>query len=471
MLSADDIKVVWDQDASRRAARARRRAYFQGRERIQELLEKRIDGRQKSRAITNWTKYAAKLHAGFLASERPNYTLTDPMAGGDAGAEALRAWEEEYRDKSLALMDRRHVEQALLYGFSIEVQTWNPKGGTEYWIGDPLEWALVEDAMGVLRGAVSRVELSAGTLFGGLIQRKPVVLWHVYDETGRRVWREAPGGSGQGEMLMEEPLLRQELVEGRLPLTVFRVGPELESFFGDDFLVQSDVYNITRSALGDDIRHNVDSLLFIKGMALDKMLQKDEHGRTVLEKLKGLGVLPLPSDGDAGYLNRAVDVEKFKYDLKVTRQSLHLMACLPDLDDVIGGNDSTITNISGVALKLMFHSMLQAAAEFARWIELGLRDRIALWNARRARLGLPVLEGFEAALQPHIPMNEMEVIQYLPNLSEVLSHRDVLRLLPMVGNVEQAHADWLSERGETNPGGQPAATPGADPTMTGANDG
>lgn len=438
MLDAREAKLIWEADGPARLERERRALYFQGRELIRELELLRIDGRAKTRNITNWTKYAARLHAGFLASEAPNYTLSDPS--GDKGP--LTEWQAEYRDKNLLLADRQHALNAILYGFSIEVQTWSRERGTEFWVGDPLQWALVEDPMDRVVAAVSRLEIPKGTMVGDTIAAGPSVLWYIYDRFGRRVFLEAGDQS-----LIEQPERALVAGEGRAAFTVFQAARNRELFFGPDFLAQSDAYNIARSALSDDIKHNVDSLLWMKGLDLSKMLERDEHGQTVLEKLKKLGVLPLPADGDAGYLQRMVDVEKFKQDLKLSRQSIHLMGAIPDLETAIGGSDSTITNISGVALKLMFHGMIQQASEFAHWLELGLRDRIELWNARRRVLNLPPLEGVEIAMQYRIPFNEMEVIQYLPNLRGALSRRDILRLLPFVENVEQAHKDLLAEEG------------------------
>lgn len=457
MLDARDAKLIWESDHLARAERQRRWEYFLGQEHIRELLLRRIDGREKTRNITNWVRYAARLHAGFLASEAPNYTLSD----ASADKRALMAWQAEYRDRNLLLADRQHALNAILYGHSIEVQTWSEARGTEFWVGDPLQWALVEDSMGDVVAGVARVEVPTGTMTDGALAKEPTVLWYVYDRAGRRVFRE-----GARNEMTEEPALARDGAEGRIEFSVFQACRDRQSFFGPDFLAQSDAYNIARSALSDDIKHNVDSLLWMKGLDLSKMLERDEHGQTVLEKLKKLGVLPLPQDGDAGYLQRVVDVEKFKYDLKLSRQSLHLIACIPDLETAIGGSDSTITNISGVALKLMFHSMIQQASEFAHWLELGLRDRIDLWNARRVRLGLPALEGVEIAMQYHIPFNEMEVLQYLPNLRGAISRRDILRILPFVENVEQAYADLLAEESqggtEDGPNAGAAANAAAD---------
>lgn len=438
-MDAHDILALWESGATTRSWHARLRDYQRGKQTIPELLKRRIDGRMKSIVKTNWVRYVQRMHTGFLTSLAPNYTVP-----GVADNPAIQELRRIYEANRLDALDSAHFGSAMLLGRSVEVHSFD---GSQIRIArtHPENWVLVEDDHGRVVGGLYRSVLPPWTMYKGELLRAEKVLYTWYDDQSVQVFEEvkAPGGRKTEALPVSEPVAHSY---GRVPLAVFRVDEDGESFFSEAFLVQCDIYDVTRSSLTDDIKHNVDSLLKLKGVKMEPLLEKDKEGRSVLEKLREMGIMPLAADADADYLTRNVDIEKFRFDMKVTRASIHLMGCVPDLDEAVGfGNEGTIQSISGIALKLMFQSMIQQSAEFEKQFKGGLRDRVELINRVQAIRSRPVLEGYEVAMTRNIPANEIEFMQYIANLKGIVGRKDMLRILPQIQDVERSYKELLDE--------------------------
>lgn len=444
--TAKDVVQIWSDWQWRRDQMEKIRLYFQGKNRIPELETLRLDGREKSKVKTNWTKYAAGLHTGFLTSHPAVYGVPEGSQGGEP--QALSEFRAFARQAGTAAADSENFRCALLYGFSAEPM-WFDGDRQRVRTTWPWDWALVEDEDSNLKAAVRRVVLDKWAVWRGVLYPEGAVFFELYTPEKVYVYQAQQNylsiyryqflpdaNAAAGLRLAEE----REVPYGRVPVTVYRVSEDGEPFLDDAFFHQCDAYDVTRSSMKDDIKHNVDALLKTIGFNYEQWMETDEKGRMVLDKLKEMGILPLPDGADAGYLTRTVDVEKFRYDLKVTRASIHLMAAIPDLDETIGGNEGTITNISGVALKLMFHGMIQQSADFEKHFVQGLRRRVDLWNAFQGPRGRPMLEDVEIKLKRNLPFNDTELVQYLPNLNELLTVEDRLKLLPFVDDPEGAAA-------------------------------
>ncbi len=435
-MEASQVSKLWESGEASRGWYTKLRAYQRGKQTIPELLKRRLDGRMKSIVKTNWVKYAQRMHTGFLTSNEVNYTV--PGVASSPGIDELRS---VYEANRLHALDTSHFANALLFGRSIEVHSFD---GQQIKISktNPENWVLCHDDSGEIVGGLYRAVLDPWTWHDGRLLEEKKVIYTWYDAEKIVVFEEIRE-VGKETQITQFSLTGHSY--GRVPFVIFEVDEEGESFFSEAFLTQCDVYDVTRSSLTDDIKHNVDSLLKLKGVKFEPLLEKDKQGRSVMEKLKEMGLLPIPADAEAEYLTRVVDVEKFRFDLKVTRASIHLMACIPDLDETIGGNEGTITSISGIALKLMFQSMIQQSAEFEKHFVGGLRDRVELINAVNAKRNRPVLENYQVKLSRNIPANEIEFMQYISNLKGIVSRKDLLRILPQVQDVERSHKELLED--------------------------
>lgn len=417
-FTGKNIKTIWDAGAASRAAMARAEHYYKGTQTIGELGVLRIDGRRKTSLTTNWTRYATMLHTGFLVGHPVAY-----INGDESGLDELK---RVSKVNNIPAADSLHMANAMRHGYSVELHTFDGSDiRTE--AHNPQNWQIIDDEKGHPVAAIYHIVIPAGKVHRGKVLEKPMAVFYGYDD------KKIINFEGEvGQELKQKDEIKEHSY-GRLPLVVFQLNADRSPFFSRAFYDQCDVFDVSRSSLVDDIKYNVDSLLMLKGIDYEEMLEKDDNGVSVIEKLKAMKILPLPEGADASFLLRDTDVEKFKYDLRVTRAAIHLMAAIPDLDETINGHEGgTITNISGIALKLMFHAMMQQSREFELYFAQGLRDRVALLNSINDIQNRPLLNDYETAFTRNLPFNDIELVQYLPNLENVLGREDILHLLPFV---------------------------------------
>jgi SPP1 family phage portal protein len=450
-VDAEKVLKIWEAGATIRDAMATTKAYFDGKQRNPALEGMRLDGRPKTKVLTNWVKYVARMHTGFLTGYPATYTHRD---GSDS--EPLTDYRNFYDSENLGAADSEHFRNALLYGYSAEILSFD---GLRVRVQTtwPWDWTFVADERLDIVQAIHRQFIPAWTMFNGEIQEKDGAIFRVFTDREIITFRTSPGAQiSTGNAMVEgstvdeagsrlEQISRVPHYFGRPPVVVYRVTEDGQPFLQQDFLRQCDAYDVTRSSMIDDIKHNVDSLLMTKGMKFERLLEKDDDGVTILATLKEAGMFPLPEGADAEYLSNSVDVGKFQADLKETRYSLHMMGCVPDLESAIGGDSGTITNISGIALKLLFHLMDQASAEMEKHFRQGLRDRVSVWNVLEQKVKGVTLEDYTVTLKRNLPFNETELVQYLPNLRGVVAVEDQLRMLPFIDAPAQAYENLQRE--------------------------
>jgi SPP1 family phage portal protein len=452
-MDTADVLKLWEAGADVRDRMAKVKTYYDGEVKLRELYEKRLDGRDKSRVLRNWTKYAARLHAGFMTGTPVAYSHRD-----GADSDDLKAFQNFVDQESLAATDTEHYRNALLYGYSVEIHAFEdgrPRVATTW----PWDWVFVANERGeVVKGLHRQAVPKFTQLETGEIAMDDMVVFRLYTDREIVTYHgTAKGLAGSSGNTMVEAsdideaagqlteVNRERHVYNVPPLVVFRVSEDGKPFFQDDFFQQCDSYDITRSSMQDDIKHAVDSMLMTKGMKYEKLLEKDKDGLSVLAKLRAEGFLPLPDGADASYLTRVVDVDKFRADLSESRSAIHSMACVPDLEKALG-SEGTITNISGVALKLLFYVLILASAEMQKHFLVGLRRRIDVWNQISGLAYGVRLENVAIAMKMNLPFNELEIVQYMPNLDGVLATEDKLKLLPFVDSPAQAAENLRKEK-------------------------
>jgi len=440
-MKPNEVELAWREHEGEVKHLARRYSYFKGQQSIAELEGPRIDGRVKTKAITNWVKYVVQTHVGFLLSNDLNYMTSEGES--EAGVDELA---RIYRLNALPSKDAQLLSDAILYGKGVEVMSYD---GTEirFSRGNPANWAVIEDEMGNIVYAIHKFIIKKGSVFAGLVVSEEREVYRVYDKDNVKIFEKKKDSTGK-RILMEADSYPHEYPS--IPVIVYRATNSGDSFISDALLKQCDTYDITRGASADEIAHNVDSLMLMKGVDPEPLMEKDGQGVTVWERLKQMGLYCLPADeegnyGDAEYLSRDVNVDKFRFDLTVTRASIHIMGAVPDLDETIGGNDGTITNISGVALQLLFYSMEMQSSEFRRNFELGLRQRIEMVNAINSSLLRPLVGNYSINFNPALPRNLVELMQSMPHVAGVISQRDKLELLPNIKDIERTKREIREE--------------------------
>lgn len=456
MLTAKELTDLRAEHLGAVTAMLSRRRYYKGAESIAELNTTRIDGRDKSIIRTNWTKYAARQHVGFLLRERPSYISRVEGDGTETADAALKDYMDLYDRLRLHRADTRLFCEAFLYGRAYEVLGFDGGEATST-LRPAWEWIGVFDDEERLEIAVHTASLKKGSFYKGKVLAAPKKVLTVYDAESIVTYE-----TDEKDKIVEKPVATATHLFGRIPVIAYQVTDDADPFIEQALLDTSDAFNVSRGSLADDIKFNVDSLLVTKGVDVEQLLKQDEDGVSNIEKLKSAGILPLQSEQDAEYLMRSVDIEKFREDMKVSRASIHLMACLPDLDETIGGNDGTITNITGVALRLLFTSMINQSAEFERNFEGGLRDRAEFISSLSEKRSRQPLGPFEIKFNRAIPRSDVELLQFAPNLKGILSTEDFLGQLSFVHDVQAAIRRLRAEQAANPPVESTPASPAVD---------
>lgn len=435
MINSSDIKTIWDNGASERAQIQRRQTYYEGKQYIPELtLIRRLDARYRTQATTNFVKYISDLHTGFNTTTDIQYTMLDE----EAPKEALANYYQLYSDNNLNALDTEHFINSLLYGRSVEALSLD-KGVFSFNRTNPLNWSFLPDENDNIIAAIYYVKRPKYSYFMGNLLNDDQEFYYVYEKERIKIYQYNKQSNKMEQFGKDIPNPLK-----RLPLNIFYTSKDQQSFFSDCFLSVCDLYDIIRSSMADDLKYNSDSFWLLKGVKLEQLLAKNQNGATILQKMKEMGFFPMPEGGSIEPLLRVTDHQKYEFDLRVSRYAIHLMGCVPDLQDSINANGGS-NAISGIALKLLFQSMIQKSAEFISYFEIGLRDRVNAVNEIWATQGNPVLKGYDIKIQKNIPQVDTEWLQYLPNMKGIIPLRKIYDLLPFIDNPESVYKEAMEQ--------------------------
>lgn len=407
--------------------------YYNCKQSVPELEKLRQDGREKSNLHTPWVQYIVNMHTGFLSTKDINYTLNDETAS----REPLNEFKKVYDYNNLNTLDTEHLMNDLLFGESVEIHSFDKDYNINITHTNPANWTFIYDEFEQIVFAIYRVTLPPYTYYKNEILTDYLDLYYIYDNQNIT---EYVGYVDQISFVKETPHNY-----GRLPIVKFWTCKDFQSFFSDALLHEIDNFDITRSTMCDDIKYTIDSPLVIKGFNLDDLLKTNAAGNTtVMEKLKELNIWPLGKEQEVSKIDSIMDVAKIKFDLEESRRAIHTAGCVPDLTDIFNANGASQT-ISGIALKILYHSIIEKSAEFVSYFEIGLNNRIALINRVWELQGKPKLENYNIKIERNIPMNNIEMLQYLGNMKGIISIRDMLSMVPDIENPQQAFNNIMSE--------------------------
>lgn len=431
MIQPKDILLIWQKGSADRLAMDRARSFYEGTNLVPELQQVRSDGRPKTHVRTNWTKYTVDQHTGFVTTKPVQYSTS---LDDNSGIQYLYGL---VNANDLDTLDTEHFANCLLYGQSVELHGFD---GDRVTITQtvPYNWVFVDDAFGKTVAAIYKVDLAAGTMLNGALLTKPKSIFYHYDY--ELITEFEMNEKGELSLVSSKPHLF-----GTLPLVRFQAQKGYKPFLDRAFYSTCDNYDVIRSAQTDDIKYNVDSMMITKGVDFQALIEKDDKGITTLEKLRTMGILPVDATASVDWLTRNTDVEKFRFDLRVARASIHLMGCMPDLNDTINANGASPT-VSGMALKLMFQSMIQKSGEFIKYFKRGLNSRIQLINNQSTRLGFPLITDYTIKLETNVPQSHIEWLQYLKNMEGIIPKFEIYKLLPFIDNPESTFEEYKAEQ-------------------------
>jgi SPP1 family phage portal protein len=337
----------------------------------------------------------------------------------------LNGLAEVQKFNNLHAVDVENLLHCILYGWGIEVYSFDPVAKMlKIRAYDPRDWFVLYDANDEPVLAIYKVIRPAGSYNSEdeTLTEDERTEFYIYDAVSVRHYIEAA--------LVEE--ISHEF--GILPVVVYAASADRQSFVSQALISQQDTYNKIRSRNADDLEYNVDALLKIIGMEPNAMFEKDANGESWASKMRELRILPLPLGADAGFLTKGNQKESVEYDLNLAREAIHIMGRIADIAQIVGAVGQT----SGIALKLKLQAQIEQAGIFTTYFEMGLRKRIALYNAISSKLGFPELLHFAINYSLNIPVNEIEIWQYLAGLDTELALEDRIKLIPSISDPAKA---------------------------------
>ncbi len=427
-LTADQYASIWKSGENQRKLMARRQRYYDG---IHDILKDEgtlaIDGSEKSAKVANFIKYAIDLYTGSIAGDPYNVSAieTDSTEGEtDEKNESPAEYREIGTINNFDTADIQHLRTALIHGWSLELHEF-VDGVEVITPRDPQMWKLVYNSDGALIGAIHRSDLDKGEFLGDTMLEAALNIMVVYDDSKIQTFHKQTDVS-EGKWVLQEELSTTHQY-GSVPVVVFALNESMQSIITEDLIGQQDEYNDTDSSSGDDIRGDVDSILWIKGYS-----HKDikENGA----QIRNTKILPLPLEGGAGYLQRNTDFQRIESRIKRTRSHIHMGMKVPDIEDIVGSTGST----SGIALRLKFKPMSDAAKFMIGNIRSGIRDRIALINAIRSKMSnTSMIEDVQINIEFDLPANRVEEWQNIRAVTGIVSHTKQLEMLSDIDDPDQ----------------------------------
>lgn len=450
-ITPEKLKELWDDDDVWRSAALLRRRYTEGDHEITKRKGKYADGSDKTNRVANWIGYIVRRYVGALTSIPYQITKLDD----DSDNPGPELYSKLVKDNRLVRVDVENFRNALVTGVGLELHEIED---SEYKIRDedPLDWSLLYDSMDRLVGALNFIVLEENTVHEGELLSSPLTLMTFYDDS-QIITYQFDAEQQKWEQLGDETVHQF----GRVPLIVWGLNKNNKSFLTDALLGQNDEYNNIDSASGDEIRNDTDALLLLPGIDGDWV---KENSKTIRE----MRILPWDATDQSvepKYLVRTTDTLRVESRLKRTRDHLHVMSDVPDVEQIIGATGEA----SGIALKLKFLPMMQTAAEMIIWTKQALQERIDLINVIQKIKSKDVIEDINLVIQFSLPVSRLEEWEKISSLNDIVSHRTQLELLSDVGDPEAELERILKEKegtGEPGEEDEPEATQAISQQLT-----
>ena len=392
----------------------------------------------KSTKVMNWVQQIVKRHTGALTAFQVTADIPEaqaPVEGAPKPTDPYNAMKNAQRFEGT---DSLLIRDAYLCGYGVEFQEYdtNTKQITvnRY---PSLEWSFLWDSAGALACAVRYTSLAANTIHDGEILASATDLMWIYTPKEYGKYKRTAEGKGawEGEVALNEL--------GMIPVIVWLADDEMRGLISDELIAMNDAYNSEFNLEGDDISNTVDCLLKIWGFDSAWMTL---HEADILEKRM------LPFDGpkeeqDGEYLRRELDIEPHVKHLKTTRENIHIMGAIPDVNEITGATGST----SGIALKLAFTPMEQEFQSRVPMLCENVYARIELINARLKKLSQPQIVNPKVDIQFRMPTNRIEEWQNIGALKGIISRKTQLSLLTDIEDPAQELQNVVAEMGEDEP--------------------
>lgn len=205
-----------------------------------------------------------------------------------------------------------------------------------------------------------------------------------------------------------------------------------------------DAYNSLMGNRVNDKEQAIDSILAIYGASL---ADDAEEAKEAMKILREEGLLELPLDAKAGFLQNALDESSVEVLRQSLKEDIYTFSHIPNLSD-----EKFAGNTSGVAMefKLLGLEMITKTKQ-SHYVK-GLRKRIEIFAYY---YNLIQIHDDSKAIVPQfsrgLPKNLLELSQIIGNLSGKVSLRQLISLLPFVEDPDAEIKALAEEKDDQEP--------------------
>lgn len=382
----------------------------------QEILNRTLSSEtaKNNKLVNNFASYIADISANYLLGNPVDYIV--PEDTGINIDEILK----RYAEQTMSDTDAQIALDAAIYGVAYDLTFTDEDSEANTVLIDPRNTLMVYD------DSVQHRELFA------------INCAQVKDKEGRAINRvtaytpekiiemtiDADGAA------LDKPEEKDHFF-GKVPVTEY---PNNKSYMGsfEQVLSLIDAYNTIQSDRVNEREELADAILVLKNFTLDEKRQANLRDLRLLTSV--------PPDGDASYLTKP----QSESDADTLKQSLaddiHKFSKTPNLSD-----QNFVGNSSGVALNYKLLAFEEEAKTHERYIEKGLKKRLALYfnlenHLKQGAGGKTAKEiaRVDIVFNRNLPKNDFETSQMITNLQGIVKDDYLVKQLSFIDNAEKA---------------------------------
>lgn len=366
-----------------------------------------------------YAKYVVKLQTGYF--------MGVPVKSKSSDDEYLEEYKKILDDNFYTDVNFELAKSAAIFGYACELIYQNEDAITKFKKLDPRETILVF-------GTSMREFLLCGIRYYKTtdLDNNVTEIAEVYTTDGIQYFSK---NKNQNEFVEDIDKMQLNKFDD-IPIIVYKNNDEMKSDF-EDILSLNDAYDTSQSNTANDVDYFNDAYMVISGNNGIEDDEEDENGSgktSTAEKMKKNRMLFFPDGGDAKFLIKEINDSATENYKKRLNNDIHKFSMTPDLAD-----EKFAGNLSGIAIKFKTIPLEENATEKENKFRVGLRKRCELitymLNTKKNKdyNYLDITEEFTR----NLPVNEMEITNMILSLSNVVSRRTLLELLPQINNVDE----------------------------------
>ena len=397
----------------------------------QEILNRTLssDTAKNNHLVNNFASYIADISSNYLLGNPVDYLAPDDVD--------ITPVMERYSEQTMSDIDASLALDAAIYGVAYDLTFADEYSEPNTVEIDPRNTLMVYDDSVQHRELFAINLASVKNSDGRKLDR--VTIYTPYSIIERTL----DGNGNDVDEVIEQPHFF-----GAVPVTEY---PNNKNYIGsfEPVLQLIDAYNTIQSDRVNEREELADAILVLKNFTLDEARQANLRDLRLLTSV--------PADGDAFYLTKNQSESDADILKKSIADDIHKFSKTPNLSD-----ENFVGNSSGVALNYKLLAFEEEAKTHERFIEKGLKKRLALYfnfenhltqNSSEAKA--KDVARVDVVFNRNLPKNDYETSQMIVNLQGIVKDDYLVKQLSFVDNAEKA----LVEE-------EPDEYPESYPTMT-----